>query len=97
MSEEKSVLDAAVEAMVDLYNRLEDAANGIWAVALELSQLNEKLDKIIDADGALKVSIDYEKLGDQIAASFGQTLVEIVPESQAKPTGIAETKSSKVT
>ena len=46
MTEEKSVLDAAVEAMVDIYTRLEDAANGIWAVALELSQLNEKLGKL---------------------------------------------------
>jgi len=76
MSEEKSVLDAAVEAMVDILASVEDAANGIWAVALELSVLNEKLDKLIDADGALKVSIDYEKLGDQIAAALGQTIVE---------------------
>lgn len=77
--EEKSVLDAAVEAMIDIHNRLEDAANGIWAVALELSQLNEKLDKLIDTDGTLKVSIDYEKLADQIAAALGQTIVETTP------------------
>ena len=76
MTEEKSVLDAAVEAMIDIYNRLEDASNGIWAMALELSKLNEKLDKLTDTDGNLKVSIDYEKLGDQIAAALGQTIVE---------------------
>ena len=76
MTEEKSVLDAAVEAMVDILASVEDAANGIWAVALELSVLNEKLDKLIDTDGTLKVSIDYEKLGDQIAAALGQTIVE---------------------
>jgi hypothetical protein len=84
MTEEKSVLDAAVEAMIDIHNRLEDAANGIWAVALELSQLNEKLGKLIDADGALKVSIDYEKLGDQVAAALGQTVVEISPSPTAE-------------
>jgi predicted nucleic acid-binding Zn-ribbon protein len=76
MTEEKSVLDAAVEAMVDIYNRLEDAANGIWAVALELSKLNEKLDALTDKEGNIKVSIDYEKLGDQVAAALGQSLVE---------------------
>jgi len=84
MTEEKSVLDAAVEAMVDIYNRLEDASNGIWAVALELSKLNEKLDKLTDTDGNLKVSIDYEKLGDQIAAAMGQTVTEIVPSLTPK-------------
>jgi len=83
-TEEKSVLDAAVEAMIDIYNRLEDASNGIWAVALELSKLNEKLDALIDADGNLKVSIDYEKLADQIVASQGQTIIEASSPSTAE-------------
>ena len=78
------MLDAAVEALVDAVQTLEDVANGIWTVALELSQLNEKLDKIIDVDGALKVSIDYEKLGDQIAAALGQTVVEASSPSAAE-------------
>jgi regulator of replication initiation timing len=83
-NEEKSVLDAAVEAMIDIYNRLDDAANGIWAVALELSKLNEKLDTLTDENGALKVNIDYEKLADQIVASQGQTIIEASTPSEAE-------------
>lgn len=77
MSEKKkNLMTDTVEQLVRIVDQLETLNAAVWDVSIELAQINERMEKLTGEDGALQVAIDYEKLGDQIAAALGQIVVE---------------------
>lgn len=72
----KNLMTDTVEQLVRIVDQLETLNAAVWDVAIELAQINERMEKLTGEDGALQVAIDYEKLGDQIAAALGQIVVE---------------------
>jgi len=77
----KNVFEKVAELMTLVLEELETANTLLYAVAGELFDIGDKIDRLsakvegLSSEG-LKVSVDYEKLADAIIMALGYTITE---------------------